>query len=338
MPQSPVIFGLEGTALSADEKSFFLEAQPAGIILFARNIKNPSQVRTLVEDLKNVLARDYLAIFIDQEGGRVQRLGPPHWRKAPTMAFFGEVNEKDPELSERALATNIQLIAIELRELGITVDCLPVLDVPIADADSIIGDRAFCKDPDVVAKLGAVAANALHAVGILPVMKHIPGHGRADVDSHKALPKVNASLKVLQQSDFLPFQLNSNLPLAMTAHVTYQDIDPENCATLSEKVIGDVIRGIIGFKGILISDDITMNALAGDYRARAEKCRVAGVDLVLHCSGQMKEMEQVMAGVSTWQQTEELENLLKVAAMQEAGDKQELLWHYEELEYKINTL
>lgn len=334
----PVIFGLEGAALSAREKSFFTEARPAGIILFARNIDTPDQVRGLVGELKATLGFDHLAVFIDQEGGHVQRLARPHWRCAPPMAFFGEADKKDPELAARALYTNIQLIGLELKELGISVNSVPVLDVPVKGADSIIGERALSNDADVVARLGAVAADALQSVGILAVAKHIPGHGRANVDSHKALPVVNASSQELEQTDFLPFKLNKDLPFAMTAHIIYSAIDAGNCATLSEKIIHDVIRGAIGFEGILISDDINMKALQGSYQTRAEKCQAAGIDLVLHCNGKMAEMEQVMAGLSEWDQEKRLVGLLENTRAEDVGDKKELLWHYEELEHKINNL
>jgi len=222
--------------------------------------------------------------------------------------------------------------------MGISVDCLPVLDVPVKGADNIIGDRALSDDADVVARLGTVAADALQSVGVLAVAKHIPGHGRANVDSHKSLPTVDASRQELEKTDFLPFILNSNLPFAMTAHITYPAFDVDNCATFSKKIIQNVIRGTIGFKGLLISDDINMKALQGSYKERAEKCRSAGIDLVLHCNGKKEEMEQVMAGLNEWDQEERLGSLLKNTLAEDVGDKKELLWHYEQLEYKINKL
>lgn len=333
---TPVIFGLEGYKLSKNERSFLKEASPAGIILFTRNVDTPDQVHGVSDSVRQCLGRDLL-VLVDQEGGRVQRLGPPIWRKAPAMEFFGKAFEKETELAERALYLNCQLIGLELAALGINVDCLPVLDVPVKGADNIIGDRAFSNDPEVIGHLGAIAANGVRSAGVLPVMKHIPGHGRAGVDSHKALPIVETPLAELEGSDFSPFTALKACPFAMTAHVIYSDIDPEHPATLSKKVIGEVIREKIGFEGFLISDDITMKALSGDMTTLAEKCLAAGIDLVLHCSGDMVEMEAVLRGVSGMAEDKKtgllglLENLHPLPGL----EFQETLMEYEELEQKL---
>lgn len=333
---TPLIFGLEDFKLSKNEKAFLREADPAGIILFTRNIDTPDQVLHLAESVRDCLGRD-LAILIDQEGGRVQRLVPPHWRQAPAMEFFGSAFGKDQEAAERALYLNCQLIGLECAALGINVDCLPVLDVPIKGADNIIGDRAFSSDPRLIGHLGAVAANGLRSAGVLSVMKHIPGHGRAKVDSHKALPVVETPRSELETSDFVPFEALKACPFAMTAHVIYSDIDPGNPATLSAKVIHDIIREKIGFEGLLISDDITMKALSGDMTTLTEKCLAAGIDLVLHCSGEMAEMEAVLKGAQEIAEDKKtalmglLENLQPLPGL----DYQETLSEYEGLEQKL---
>ncbi|MEE8258832.1 MAG: beta-N-acetylhexosaminidase [Sphingomonadales bacterium] len=334
---SPVIFSPEGLKLTRDERAFFRESSPYGLILFARNIKDPDQVAGLIADVKDLLGRDNMAIFVDQEGGRVQRLGPPHWRPAPAMAPFGALYADDPGLAKEALFLNIQLIGLELKALGFTVDCLPVIDVPIPGADNIIGDRAFSEDPEIVAALGRVAIDALMSVGILPVIKHIPGHGRAGVDSHKALPLVATPKVDLMTNDFLPFQRLKDCPFAMTAHVVYQDIDRDGPATFSKKIVEEVIRGDIGFENFLISDDLTMRALYGSFRKRAEMTLGAGVDLVLHCSGNLREMEEVMAGVSAMAPGKE-SRLASLLEMPQKGDGPvtgEVLERYQEIAGKL---
>lgn len=289
----PVIFGCAGESLTAEEKAFFAAEQPAGIILFKRNLKNPEQASALISDMKTCLRRRKILVLVDQEGGRVQRLCPPHWRRSLPARVYGNMMGEDSELAHQALRLAILSTGLELRSLGITVNCLPVLDVPHAGADEIIGDRAFGEDPAMVADLGRVAADALLEAGILPVIKHIPGHGRAEVDSHEALPRVTATIEDLEESDFPPFRALADLPLAMTAHVVYEAIDPDNPATLSEKVISDVIRGSIGFKGLLMSDDLSMGALSGSLAERTIRALSAGVDLALHCNGDMAEMQDV---------------------------------------------
>jgi beta-N-acetylhexosaminidase len=226
----------------------------------------------------------------------VQRLKPPHWRAAPPAARFGALYQRDPVRAREALKLNTQLIAAELTALGITVDCLPVLDVPVPGAHDIIGDRAFSTRPEIVAELGRAACEALLEAGVLPVIKHMPGHGRATADSHLELPRVAAARTDLEASDFAPFRALADMPLAITAHVVYGAIDPERAGTVSPIVVGEIIRGHIGFDGLLMSDDISANmkALSGTYRVRAERALEAGCDMVLHCNGERTEMEEVI--------------------------------------------
>ncbi|TVR10448.1 MAG: beta-N-acetylhexosaminidase [Salinarimonadaceae bacterium] len=282
------IFGCSGLALNEAERAFFREAKPWGFILFKRNVDDPSQVRALCAELRESVGYD-APILIDQEGGRVQRLREPHWPTYPPGRAYA--NPALPmELRERAARLGARLIARDLAALGVDVDCLPVLDVPVTGAHDVIGDRAYGDDPTIVARLGRAAAQGLLDEGVLPVAKHIPGHGRAGVDSHLALPVVDASREELERRDFAPFRELADLPLAMTAHVVYTAIDPEHCATHSRRVIADVIRGHIGFDGLLMSDDVGMQALAGDFAERTRTLFSAGCDLALHCSGVMEEM------------------------------------------------
>lgn len=293
-----VILGCAGTSLSDDERSFFREVRPFGFILFARNVDTPEQLRHLTEDLRDCVDRDDAPIFIDQEGGRVQRLRPPHWRAAPPMKLFGDLYKTNPDHAREALALNIQLLSAELLDLGITVDCAPLLDISTATTHVAIGDRAISDDVEVVCDLGRVAAESFLAAGILPVIKHLPGHGRATVDSHKDLPRVSAPRETLSRTDFVPFRHLKDMPLAMTAHIVFEDIDPSSPATTSQTVIGDIIRKDIGFDGLLISDDLSMHALTGGFRDRAMGSLDAGCDLALHCNGDMSEMKAVVDGAS----------------------------------------
>ncbi len=290
-----MIFGCAGLALSQAERAFFCRSDPLGFILFARNCADPVQVANLVRDLRASVGRADAPVLIDQEGGRVVRLGPPHWRAAPAAARFADLARGDPQGAAEAVRLNAQLIAAELVALGITVDCAPVLDVPQPDANDVIGDRAFGTDTETVALLGRAFADGLLAGGVLPVMKHLPGHGRATVDSHLALPVVEASADELKRIDFAPFRALNDLPWAMTAHVLYQALDPAQPATTSAAVIAGAIRGAIGFEGVLASDDISMRALAGGIGERTEVALAAGCDMVLHCNGDPAEMEAVAA-------------------------------------------
>jgi beta-N-acetylhexosaminidase len=288
------IFGCSGPELDPNEAAFFGEIQPWGFILFGRNIQTPDQVRALTGALRACVGRPDAPILIDQEGGRVQRLCAPHWRRFPPARAFGSLDSRfsGPELS----FLGARLIANDLLDLGVTVDCMPVLDVPAPEAHDIIGDRAYADDPAQVAILGRAAAEGLLAGGVLPVIKHIPGHGRATADSHLALPRVDAAYEALEERDFAAFRPLADMPIAMTAHVVYAAIDDRKPATTSRKVITEIVRGAIGFDGLLVSDDLSMNALSGDLRTRAEESSAAGCDVVLHCNGEIAEMGAVAAG------------------------------------------
>ncbi len=295
------IFGCAGSRLSDEERAFFATTRPFGFILFARNIETPAQVRALVADLRATVEHRDAPVLIDQEGGRVQRLGPPHWRAIPPARRFGALFAADERAGEEATEINARLIAAELREVGINVDCLPVLDVPVRGAHDIIGDRAFAEDASVVARLGAAVCRALRHGGVMPIIKHIPGHGRARSDSHLELPVVDAPLSELRSWDFAPFRavserLNGGAQCwAMSAHVVYKALDAQRPATVSPAVIETIIRGEIGFDGPLISDDLSMKALSGGMRERTEASLAAGCDLVLHCNGKMDEMREIAA-------------------------------------------
>lgn len=295
-PPCAIIFGCAGTTLSEDERTFFAESNPLGFILFARNCEEPEQVSALVEELRKSVGRDDAPVLIDQEGGRVQRLGPPHWAERPAQRQFASLAAKNEGRAKSACEANARLIAHDLLAVGIDVNCLPLLDVPVPGAHDIIGDRAFGYDPERVALLGEAVVSGLMKGGVTPVIKHIPGHGRANVDSHEDLPVVTASIDDLRSTDFAPFTALNNAPWAMTAHVVYNAIDPDAPATLSKTVIGDVIRGEMGFDGFLISDDVSMRALKGDFADRARGSLDAGCDTVLHCNGDMDEMRALIAG------------------------------------------
>ncbi|MCW8836683.1 MAG: beta-N-acetylhexosaminidase [Rhodospirillales bacterium] len=299
---SAVIFGCSGPVLTGDEARLFADVDALGFILFARNCQNPEQVRRLVDSLRDAVGRDDAPVLIDQEGGRVARLRPPFWRDSPAAARFVDLARKDLRMGAEAARINARLMAAELRELGITVDCAPVLDVPQPDADPIIGDRAHGTTPEMVAHLGRAVCEGLLAGGVTPVLKHIPGHGRARVDSHQALPVVETPEPVLKAVDMAPFATLSSDPLApalwgMTAHVVYTAFDPQAPATLSERVIGDVIRGAIGFDGFLVSDDLEMKALSGTLASRTRGVLKAGCDAVLHCSGDLEAMRAVAEAI-----------------------------------------
>ena len=268
-----------------------------GVILFARNCESPEQVKKLVRELRDVSGLERLPILIDQEGGRVARLKPPHWPVYPAAEAFAKLYRKDREKAYHACYLNARLMAHDLYTLGITVDCAPVADVPVKGAHDVIGDRAFGHEPGQVAYLARAQAEGLLDGGIVPVLKHIPGHGRARADSHKKLPVVEASLSDLRKTDFAPFAALNDLPMGMTAHVVYTALDSQHMATLSPKVIG-LIRQEIGFQGLLMSDDISMKAMHGSYRERARQVLAAGCDIVLHCNGDIKEMKAVAEGIA----------------------------------------
>ncbi len=289
-----LILGCAGKSLTREEISFYRNEMPWGFILFARNIAEAEQVRDLVAHLRDCVGW-HAPVFIDQEGGRVQRLRPPLAPNYPAAAALGALYCKDAEAGLRATWLLSRLHAFDLLRYGINADCLPVLDVPVEGASDVIGQRAYGKEPEIVSTLGRAAADGLMAGGVLPVMKHMPGHGRAAADTHFELPIVTASLDELRRHDFAPFEVLRDLPAAMTAHVVYQAVDPDNPATTSGKVVEEVIRDLIGFDGLLISDDTSMKALSGDFPTKAASILAAGVDIVLHCNGEMDEMRGIVS-------------------------------------------
>src|SRR5262245_45104037 len=283
------VTGLGGPALTQDERGFLRDAEPWGLILFKRNIETPEQVRRLVADARDVVGN--VPVLIDQEGGRVQRLGPPHWPAYPPGAVYGRLYDLDRECGLEAARLGARLIASDQHALGIDVDCLPLADVPVTGADRVIGDRAYGTTPDKVAALAAAVAAGLMAGGVLPVLKHIPGHGRAMADSHEKLPVVTTDRATLDATDFAAFRPLAGLPLGMTAHVVFTAIDPGAPATASPTMIGEVIRNSIGFSGALMSDDISMGALSGTIGERTRAAIAAGCDLALHCNGRLDEVQ-----------------------------------------------
>jgi beta-N-acetylhexosaminidase len=288
------ITGVSGPALTDRERAFLREAQPWGIIIFQRNVAGPQELRNLIDDLRTTLGRS-APILIDQEGGRVQRLRPPHWPGYPPGAAYGAIYDHDRKKGLAAAHLGARLIAADLAVLGIDVDCAPIADVPVAGADPVVGDRAYGTEPAKVAAIANAVAEGLAEGGVLPVLKHIPGHGRATADSHKSLPVVTADLATLEATDFAAFRPLAALPIAMTAHVVFTAIDPVAPATVSATIVREVIRDSIGFEGLLMSDDISMSALAGSVGERARAAIAAGCDLVLHCNGEMPEMLAVAA-------------------------------------------
>jgi beta-N-acetylhexosaminidase len=292
------ISGLAGPALSDREHGFLREAQPWGLIVFKRNIAGPEALRRLIEDARSTLGRE-APVLIDQEGGRVQRLGPPDWPIYPPGAAYGTLYDRARQQGLAAARLGARLIAADLASLGIDVDCLPLADVPVSGADEVIGDRAYGTAPGKVAEIAQAVADGLADGGVLPVLKHIPGHGRARADSHKTLPRVDADLATLEATDFAAFRPLAALPLAMTAHVVFTALDPTAPATVSPPIVQNVIRDSIGFDGLLMSDDISMGALSGAIGERTRAAIAAGCDVVLHCNGDMAEMEAVAAAVPT---------------------------------------
>ena len=289
------IIGLAGPALTSDERAFLREARPWGLILFKRNIQDPSQVTRLVMDFLDASGDAGAPVLVDQEGGRVQRLGPPHWPVYPPGAAYGALFDRDQAKGLRAAWLGARLIAADLAPLGINVDCLPLADVPAAGADNVIGDRAYGASAAKVAAIAAAVADGLMSGGVLPVLKHIPGHGRATSDSHLRLPVVQTSRSELEAADFAAFRPLSGLPLGMTAHVVFTAFDPVLPVTTSVTMIRDVIRGFIGFDGLLMGDDVSMGALSGSIGERSRASLVAGCDVVLHCNGRLDEMQAVAA-------------------------------------------
>jgi beta-N-acetylhexosaminidase len=288
----PIIFAFAGLELTADERALFKASDPVGFILFKRNIDTPAQVRRLTDALRDLSGHADVPILIDQEGGRVARLGPPHWPAFPAGEAFGRLYETAPLSALEAARVNALALAIMLRDLGINVDCLPLLDVPVPGAHDVIGDRAYGQEPLRVAALGDMTLRGLREGGVVGIVKHIPGHGRAAADSHLELPVVTAPREALE-IDLAPFRKLRDAPMAMTAHVKYTALDPDRCASLSPRVIGDVIRGDIGFDGLLMADDLSMKALGGSFAERARGVIAAGCDVALHCSGDFAEMAEI---------------------------------------------
>jgi beta-N-acetylhexosaminidase len=319
-----VIFGCAGAVLSDAERAFFAATNPLGFILFRRNVETPDQVRALVAALRDSVGRE-APVLVDQEGGRVQRLRPPHWQDVPSAAKIGSLARNDWAAAERAAWSAGQIIASDLAPLGITVDCAPVCDVRFVTTHDAIGDRSFASDAETVGALALAFAMGLAVGKVTPVMKHIPGHGRATVDSHLALPVVTASLGELERVDFAAFRPLAKLPWGMTAHVLYAAIDGDRPGTLSRPVIDRAIRGAIGFDGLLLTDDLSMQALGGGVGERAAAALEAGCDVALHCNGDPAEMQAVVAAVgclsdAAARRYEETEN--KLALMSSITSKQ----------------
>jgi len=293
MTTKAFITGVAGTNLSAEERNFIAAERPWGFILFKRNVADPAQVTALTDQLRAAVGEPNAPVLIDQEGGRVQRLSPPHWPLYPPGAAFGSLYDIDAALGLRAALLSARLIGDDLAELGVTVDCLPLADVPVAGADAVIGDRAYGTEPTKVSAIARAVTVGLAQGGILPVLKHIPGHGRATADTHLRLPVVDTAQAELEKTDFAAFRPLVDLPMAMTAHVVFSAYDPAHPATTSATMIETVIRGLIGFQGLLMSDDVSMNALAGSIAERTRAIFAAGCDLVLHCNGKLDEMREV---------------------------------------------
>ena len=293
---SAVVFGCSGPVLNSEERKFFADADPWGFILFSRNAVDPQQLVALVGELRSTVARK-APVFIDQEGGRVARLGAPHWREWPPVGKLFSSTKFDAHDCEEMLGLRFRTIATELISVGVDVNCVPVLDLPVPGAHPVIGDRALGSEPRSVGRRGEIVCRALLAGGVLPVIKHIPGHGRASSDSHAELPVVEATRNELSKTDFEPFRALAEMPIAMTAHVAYRDIDASRPATQSPSVIREVVRGDIGFEGVLLSDDLGMDALPGPLAKRAETALLAGCDIVLHCDGCRAGMQECMNGI-----------------------------------------
>src|SRR6266481_4552791 len=290
MNRRALITGVSGPELSAADREFIRVDRPWGFILFKRNLETPTQLISLVQELRKAVGDPEAPILIDQEGGRVQRLGPPQWPIYPAGAVFGVLYDIDPALGLASARLSARLIAADLSDLGITVDCLPLADVPVPGADAVTGNGAYGTKADKVAAIGRAVTEGLEQGGILPVLKHIPGHGRATADTHFRLPVVDTPKGELERTDFAAFQPLADLPLAMTAHVVFTALDPALPATTSSTMIEQVIRGFIGFDGALMSDDVSMGALSGSFAERTQAALAAGCDLVLHCNGTMTEM------------------------------------------------
>jgi beta-N-acetylhexosaminidase len=296
MPTRAFITGLAGLTISANERAFLREARPWGLIIFKRNVSTPQQLTEFTLSFRDIIGWE-APVLVDQEGGRVQRLGPPHWPAYPSGARYGALYDREPAAGLAAARLAGHLIASDLVRLGIDVDCLPLADVPALGGDAVIGDRAYGAESAKVAAIAGAIAQGLQAGGVLPVLKHLPGHGRAGADSHHRLPVVDTDRATLEATDFAAFRPLAGLPLGMTAHVVFSAIDPVAPATTSVTMVREVIRGFIGFRGLLMSDDISMGALSGTLAERSRAALAAGCDLVLHCNGDLREMQEVAGAV-----------------------------------------
>lgn len=297
MRRRALIVGLNGLTLTSDEARFLGRERPLGVIVFARNVADPDQLRQLVDDARSAIGSADVLTLVDQEGGRVRRLRPPHWRDLPAAEKYAELYGSDRAGGCDAARAVARLTAHDLLSVGLNTDCAPCADVPVAGANAVIGDRAYGETWEQVAALASAVADGYLAGGVLPVVKHIPGHGRADADSHLALPVVRTERARLEETDFAAFRALAHLPAAMTAHVVYTAIDDAQPATTSRRVIDEVVRGSIGFGGLLMSDDLSMKALAGTIGERASAVIAAGCDCALHCNGDLDEMEMAAASV-----------------------------------------
>ncbi|PCI46528.1 MAG: beta-N-acetylhexosaminidase [Alphaproteobacteria bacterium] len=295
---SNVIFGCSGLRLTRGEIDLFKVVKPWGLILFSRNLQAPDQVKALVGDFKDATGRDDAIILIDQEGGRVSRLPETFWRIPPSPTIFSEIYKINPHTAEEAVFLNYRLIAHDLKSLGINVNCAPMLDIPRAGSSPVVTDRAFGTNPEIVSRLAEKAIQGMKAGGVAPVLKHAPGHGRATVDSHHLVPRVDASVKSLADTDYKPFIMLKNEAMLMTAHIIYNAIDPSLPGTISPIIIKDIIRSKLGFNGLIMTDDINMHALSGPVPQRAKLALDAGCDIILHCSGSLDEMSQIADVVS----------------------------------------
>jgi beta-N-acetylhexosaminidase len=288
----PYIFGCQSTSLNTEERKFFIDTQPLGFILFKRNCVDKRQVKELVKKLRSCV-KHWAPVLIDQEGGRVQRLNPPIWRSAPAAAIFEEIFQLNPKIAKELVFLNARLIAEELFELGIDVNCAPVVDLKEPNASFIIGDRAFSSDPEIASILGRSAIDGFENGGVAPILKHIPGHGRAEVDSHLVLPRISSEISALKKRDFKTFLALNDCKAAMTGHLLFSQIDPINPVTTSSIIINDLIRMYIDFQGLLLSDDLSMEALSGSLSQRATEALYAGCDIALHCNGRLDEMVEI---------------------------------------------
>ena len=292
----PVIFGVKSYKLNNKEKEFYKESNPLGFILFERNCKSFKQTKLLIKDLKETTSHKNTIVMIDQEGGRVARLKKPNWKLYPSAETFGMKAEKNLTLAKKLIFKNSLEIAKDLKKLGINMNCAPVLDVKYDFTNNVIGDRSFSSDPKIVSELGKTFCDGHKKIGVIPIIKHIPGHGSSNKDSHKTTPNVNLDLTSLSKKDFLPFKKLNKEPVAMVAHIIFNKIDKE-IASCSKKIINTIIRKKIGFNGLLISDDVNMKALKGTVKNKIKSIHQSGCEIILHCNANIKEMMQINSSI-----------------------------------------